>query len=67
MEKKRREQERDWMWFLVREGLDEWFFKNPEIVKLMPVLTREVESGNMTPTSAAARALKLLKNYSYTM
>ena len=29
---KRREQAREWMSFLVREGLEEWFYRNPEVV-----------------------------------
>jgi len=65
LEKKRREQSRDWMWFLVKEGLEEWFFKNAEVVNLIPLLTREVEQGNMTPTAAASRILGFLKDYTF--
>ena len=62
--KKRREQARDWLSFLVREGLEEWFYKNAAVAKLLPLTLQEVEKGNRTPTSAAARILSLLKEKS---
>ncbi len=65
LDKKRCEQARDWMSFLVKEGLEEWFFKNREVVHLMPLMTKEVEMGITTPTSAAARILGFLKDYSF--
>jgi LAO/AO transport system kinase len=65
LEKKRREQARDWMWFLVKEGLEEWFIKNQDVANLAPILTREVERGNITPTVAAAKILGCLKDYTF--
>jgi LAO/AO transport system kinase len=59
--KKRREQARDWVSFLVREGLTEWFYTNAEVVNLLPLMLQEVEKGDMSPTSAAAKILGLLK------
>jgi len=61
-EKKRREQALDWMWFLVREGLADWFFGREAIVRLVPEMVRAIETGTMTPTSAASRMLAFLKN-----
>ncbi|MDD5167350.1 MAG: methylmalonyl Co-A mutase-associated GTPase MeaB [Syntrophales bacterium] len=63
--KKRREQSREWMWFLVREGLEEWFYRNAEVVNLLPLITAEVEKGTMTPTSAASKILGFLKDYRF--
>jgi LAO/AO transport system kinase len=62
--KRRREQARDWVSFLVREGLTEWFYTNSEVVKLLPMMLQEVEKGDMSPTSAAAKILSLLKEKS---
>jgi LAO/AO transport system kinase len=59
--KKRREQARDWVSFLVREGLERWFYTNAEVVNLLPLMLQEVEKGDMSPTSAAAKILSLLK------
>lgn len=59
--KKRREQARDWVSFLVREGLTEWFYTNTEVVNLLPLMLQEVEKGDMSPTSAAAKILSLIK------
>jgi LAO/AO transport system kinase len=66
LEKKRHEQSRLWMWALVREGLEEWFSKNAQVVNLLPLIEREVVSGKITATSGAARILSFLQNYSLT-
>lgn len=57
---KRREQDRDWLLFMVREGLQEWFYESPA-ASLLGELLREVEKGTITPTTAAARILGCLK------
>jgi len=56
---KRRQQALDWMWSLLEEGLKERFFSNPNIVKLLPKMTKKVESGDITPTAAADDLLNL--------
>jgi LAO/AO transport system kinase len=60
LEKKRSRQACDWVSFLVRHGMEEWFYESPA-AEIMPALLREVEKGNMTPTAAAARILSQLK------
>jgi LAO/AO transport system kinase len=45
------------MWSLLEEGLRERFFSNPNIVKQLPRMTRDVENGDMTPTAAADELL----------
>ena len=67
LEKKRHEQSRLWMWALVKEGLEEWFYKNAQVVNLLPLIEKEVVNGKITATSGAARILSFLQNYSLTV
>jgi len=60
MQIKRRKQDREWLLFMVREGLQEWFNEGPAAGMLTELL-REVEKGTITPTTAAARILACLK------
>lgn len=53
----RKKQAVDWMWSLVKEGLKERFYQNPEVKKLLPEIIMEVESGKTASTLAAARLL----------
>jgi LAO/AO transport system kinase len=57
LENKRQQQALDWMWSLLKEGLRERFFSNPNIVKRLPKMTRSVEKGEITPTAAADELL----------
>ncbi|MBT4660584.1 MAG: methylmalonyl Co-A mutase-associated GTPase MeaB, partial [Candidatus Marinimicrobia bacterium] len=52
-EKQRRSQTGKWMWSLVEEGLLTNFRNHPSLQKQIPELEKEVESGNMLPTTAA--------------
>ncbi len=58
----REKQAVDWMWSLVKEGLKERFYQNPEVNKLLPEILKEVESGKTASTLAADRLLFLLDN-----
>lgn len=58
----REKQSVDWMWSLVKEGLKERFYQNPEVNKLLPEILKEVESGKTASTLAADRLLFLLDN-----
>ena len=53
---RRQHQARDWMWSLVREGLDRDFRAHPDVAGLIQGLEREVEAQRTTP-AAAARSL----------
>ncbi len=57
---KRKKQSLDWMWSLIKDGLKEKFYKNPEVTKELPVITKEVKSGSLEPTIAASRLLSLM-------
>ncbi|MBW2671182.1 MAG: methylmalonyl Co-A mutase-associated GTPase MeaB [Deltaproteobacteria bacterium] len=58
----RKKQAVDWMWSLVKEGLKERFYQNPDVNKLLPEILNEVESGRTASTLAADRLLFLLDN-----
>ena len=64
LQKKRKEQDRDWLRFLVREGVQEWFYESPAADILARSLS-EVDEGLITPTTAAARVLKCLKGQKF--
>lgn len=61
---KRREQDREWLLFMVREGVQEWFNESPA-AELLAELLREVEKGTITPTTAAAKVLDCLKGQKF--
>ena len=56
LERRRRSQARDWMWALVREGLQHSFRAHPAVAGRIERLETEVEALATTP-AAAARAL----------
>lgn len=60
----RREQAVEWMWFLVKEGLEEWFYKNPDVKKILPKVKKEVETGESSPTHGASQLLFFLDKIS---
>lgn len=60
LEKNRRLQARDWMRFLLDEGLRSWFYNHPSTNKRLPELLRQVEDQDISPTCAALELLKHL-------
>jgi len=64
LQKKRQEQAREWLKFMVREGVQEWFYESPAAAILARSLT-DVEKGIVTPTTAAARVLDCLKGQKF--
>jgi len=58
----RKKQAVDWMWSLIKEGLKDCFYQNPEVKKNLPETIREVENGTVASTIAASRLLNLLDN-----
>jgi LAO/AO transport system kinase len=57
---KRREQAREWLKFMVREGVQEWFYESPA-ARVFDDSLKDVEEGVVTPTTAAAKVLECLK------
>ena len=60
LDKKRQEQSMSWMWFLVNEGLERWFYQHEEIKKLLPRIKQDVEDGRVAPTRAADELVSIL-------
>ena len=60
LQKNRQEQAKEWLKFMVREGVQEWFYESPA-ADIMAASLAEVEAGTVTPTTAAARILACLK------
>jgi len=59
---KRKAQDLDWMSFLMNEGLRQWFYSNPHVVKLLPQLQHDVGAGLISSAAAADKLLEHLKN-----
>ncbi len=62
LEANRKKQAVDWMWSLVKEGLKERFYQNPDVKKMLPRMLKEVENGKTASTIAASKLLFLLDN-----
>ncbi len=65
LEKNRKKQMVNWMWALIKEGLKERFFGNPDVKRLLPKMIRDVENGIKAPTVACAELLFFLDNKSF--
>lgn len=61
---KRKEQAREWLKFLVREGVQEWFYESPA-AGVLAESVKDVEEGRITPTTAAANVLDCLKGQKF--
>jgi LAO/AO transport system kinase len=57
---KRREQQRAWLWSLVRDGLEQRFVGRSDVKRLLAELEPALAAQAMTPTEAARRLLALL-------
>ncbi|NLA41873.1 MAG: methylmalonyl Co-A mutase-associated GTPase MeaB [Smithella sp.] len=64
LQAKRRKQAREWLKFLVREGVQEWFYESSAAALLAGSL-KDVEEGLATPTTAAAKVLESLKGQKF--
>ncbi len=62
LEANRKKQAVDWMWSLIKEGLRERFYKNPDVNRMLPVILKEVENGATASTVAASKLLFFLDN-----
>jgi len=60
LQAKRRKQALDWMWSLVKEGLQDRFYRHPAVKEQLSRFLREVEKGAKAPTVAASELLFLL-------
>ena len=60
LETKRRRQAVDWMWSLIKEELKDRFYRNPDVKKILPKITQEVQTGTTASTVAASQLLFFL-------
>lgn len=60
LRERRREQSLEWMWFLLKDGLENWFYTHPEVKDRVQQLKKDVEKGVAAPTVAAAELLAFL-------
>jgi LAO/AO transport system kinase len=58
LEAKRRRQQVDWTWTMVRDTLLSRLHEHPEVRRIAPELERQVRDGQITPTLAAERILE---------
>jgi len=59
---KRKKQALNWMWSLVEDGLKERFYQHPGVQNQLERMIEGVETGTITPTSAAGKLLFSLDN-----
>ena len=57
---KRISQAKDWLTFLLEDGLREWFYTKPEVKENLPRLKNALDKGTISPTAAATELLALL-------
>ena len=57
---RRADQQVDWMWSMVRDRMMDRLLTDPDLKERLPELTREVRSGELTPTLAAQTILDAL-------
>jgi LAO/AO transport system kinase len=57
-EARRRAQQVDWTWQMVRDSVVERVLSNPEVRRMRPDLERRVIAGELTPALAAQQILK---------
>ena len=62
MAEKRKGQALDWMSFLLDEGLRQWFYTNPHVVKILPKLQHDTAAGLISPAAAADSLLAHLNH-----
>jgi LAO/AO transport system kinase len=60
LDRKRREQQRAWLWSMIEEGLRRGFLEREDVARLLPEMERAVAEGRLTPTVAARRLLELV-------
>jgi GTPase len=57
---RRRSQQQEWLWSMLRDGLEEHFRARTDVRRLLPELEAAVLAAKITPTEAARRLLALL-------
>lgn len=58
--RKRCDQQQDWLWAMIDDGLKRHFLERPDVARLLPQVEAAVLDARMTPTEGARRLLALL-------
>ena len=61
LDKKRHEQSIEWMWTIIKDGINRHFTTLPEVKSLIKELESEIHSDTQTPANAAKQVLNLIK------
>jgi LAO/AO transport system kinase len=62
LDRRRRNQAKDWMWSLIEEGLKEQFYRHPEMKKRLAHITQAVEKGEIAPRHGARELLSSIQS-----
>ena len=57
---RRRSQQQEWLWSMLRDGLEDHFRSRADVQRLLPELEGDVLAAKITPTEAARRLLAVL-------
>ena len=60
---KRREQQQDWLWAMIDDGLKRHFLGRPDVARALPEIEAAVLAAKLTPTEGARRLLALLDEH----
>jgi len=63
LQRKRREQQRAWLWSLIDDGLKQYFLQRPDVKRALAEMEAAVASARLTPTEAARRLLELIRGH----
>ena len=58
--RRRREQQQDWLWAMIDDGLKHHFLARPDVARLLPEIEAAVLDARLTPTEGARRLLARL-------
>ena len=57
---KRRQQQQEWLWAMIDDGLKQHFLSRSDVARLLPEIEAAVRAATLTPTEGARRLLALL-------
>src|SRR6185436_6499503 len=60
---KRRQQQQDWLWAMIDDGLKHHFLGRPDVARALPEIEAAVLAAKLTPTEGARRLLALLDEH----
>jgi LAO/AO transport system kinase len=61
---RRRHQQKDWIYSMIKDYLETSFFSHPEVKEKLPVIENNVISGTQSVTSAVRELIKIYESRS---